>query len=108
MKKKLLYPQRMLSKTTLAHIHFILKSNWSLQGETFKKMTTNSINSSVPSTDNVTFLPFTWQTTDDIEQRGSDSMPVHWGFIAAVIAIIFYGVNYVPVKKFYTGDGESK
>ena len=27
------------------------------------------------------------------------------GFIAAAIAIMFFGSNYLPVKQFDTGDG---
>jgi len=28
------------------------------------------------------------------------------GFVGAFIAIIFFGSNFIPVKKFDTGDGE--
>lgn len=45
-------------------------------------------------------------TTAPIRNDGDDeTIPVYWGFIATVIAIIFYGVNYAPVKRFDTGDG---
>ena len=27
------------------------------------------------------------------------------GYIGAIIAIIFFGTNFVPIKKFDTGDG---
>ena len=32
--------------------------------------------------------------------------PEYLGFITAGIAVIFYGSNFVPVKKFETGDGK--
>ncbi|KAI8761554.1 transmembrane protein 144 [Biomphalaria glabrata] len=31
--------------------------------------------------------------------------PVFVGYICAFIAVIMYGSNFVPIKKFYTGDG---
>jgi hypothetical protein len=31
-----------------------------------------------------------------------------WGFSMAGIAILFYGSNFVPIKKFETGDGKNK
>ncbi|GFO15981.1 transmembrane protein 144-like [Plakobranchus ocellatus] len=31
--------------------------------------------------------------------------PVFVGYICAIIAVVLYGSNFVPVKKFYTGDG---
>ncbi|GFR90982.1 transmembrane protein 144 [Elysia marginata] len=31
--------------------------------------------------------------------------PVYVGFICAIVAVILYGSNFVPVKKYYTGDG---
>ncbi|XP_062513953.1 transmembrane protein 144-like isoform X2 [Corticium candelabrum] len=36
---------------------------------------------------------------------GASSQKVHIGFIAAAIAVIFFGSQYLPVKKFDTGDG---
>ena len=36
----------------------------------------------------------------------SDSIPEYVGFIAVIIAILFYGITYAPVKKFDTGDGK--
>ena len=27
------------------------------------------------------------------------------GYVGAAIAVVFFGSNYVPVKKFPTGDG---
>ncbi|KAJ8297482.1 hypothetical protein KUTeg_024013 [Tegillarca granosa] len=32
-------------------------------------------------------------------------IPAAWGYISAVIAVVFYGSNFAPVKKFETGDG---
>ena len=29
------------------------------------------------------------------------------GWVGVVIAVLFFGSNFVPVKKFDTGDGES-
>ncbi|KAL3880825.1 hypothetical protein ACJMK2_033032 [Sinanodonta woodiana] len=34
-----------------------------------------------------------------------DSTPVYLGYIAAGVAVLFYGSNFAPVKKFETGDG---
>ncbi|ELT94008.1 hypothetical protein CAPTEDRAFT_3325 [Capitella teleta] len=34
-----------------------------------------------------------------------ESIPELWGFIAAAVAVILFGSNFVPVKKFETGDG---
>ncbi|KAH9513939.1 hypothetical protein Btru_031800 [Bulinus truncatus] len=31
--------------------------------------------------------------------------PVSVGYICAFVAVIMYGSNFVPIKKFYTGDG---
>lgn len=33
------------------------------------------------------------------------STPLYVGFIGAIVACIFFGSNFVPVKKFETGDG---
>ena len=32
--------------------------------------------------------------------------PAMWGYIAVLIASVFFGSNLVPVKKFETGDGK--
>lgn len=32
-------------------------------------------------------------------------IPTYWGYIGLAIAVFFFGSNYVPVKKFETGDG---
>ncbi|CAL1544403.1 unnamed protein product [Lymnaea stagnalis] len=31
--------------------------------------------------------------------------PVYVGYICAFVAVIMYGSNFVPIKKYYTGDG---
>jgi hypothetical protein len=36
----------------------------------------------------------------------SASVPEVFGFIAAGVAVFFFGSNFVPVKRFETGDGE--
>ena len=33
-------------------------------------------------------------------------MPPVWGYIAVLVASVFFGSNLVPVKKFETGDGK--
>ncbi|XP_033743265.1 transmembrane protein 144-like [Pecten maximus] len=35
----------------------------------------------------------------------ADTLAPEWGYIAALVAVVFYGSNFVPVKKFETGDG---
>ena len=32
-------------------------------------------------------------------------IPIYWGYISAIIAVLLFGSNFVPVKKFETGDG---
>ena len=32
--------------------------------------------------------------------------PVYVGYICALITVLLYGSNFVPVKKYYTGDGK--
>lgn len=32
-------------------------------------------------------------------------VPPLWGFIGLVIAVLFFGSNYLPVKQYETGDG---
>ena len=36
----------------------------------------------------------------------ADIYPEYVGFLTAVVAIVFYGTNFAPVKKFDTGDGK--
>lgn len=50
--------------------------------------------------DNTTILLTT------IEPDTPGGFPVYWGYISCVIAIFFFGSNFVPVKKFETGDGK--
>lgn len=35
----------------------------------------------------------------------TDTLAPEWGYIAALVAVVFYGSNFVPVKKYETGDG---
>ena len=35
----------------------------------------------------------------------SSPVPVVWGYVAVIITVVFFGSNFVPVKKFETGDG---
>ena len=35
-----------------------------------------------------------------------DIYPEYVGFLTAGVAILFYGTNFAPVKKFDTGDGK--
>lgn len=39
-------------------------------------------------------------------QEPSKPYPEYVGYISALVAIFMYGSNFVPVKQFYTGDGE--
>lgn len=36
----------------------------------------------------------------------SDEFPLYTGYIGAIVAVIVFGSNFIPVKKFETGDGE--
>ena len=36
----------------------------------------------------------------------SGDIPGYLGYVSCVIAILFFGSNFVPVKKFETGDGK--
>ena len=38
--------------------------------------------------------------------EGGDAGPTYVGFICAGVAVLFFGSNFVPVKKFETGDGK--
>jgi len=35
----------------------------------------------------------------------SNVIPAAWGYFAVTVAALFFGSNFVPVKKFETGDG---
>ena len=35
----------------------------------------------------------------------ADPIPVYCGYIASVVAVVLFGSNFIPVKKFETGDG---
>ncbi|XP_052077458.1 transmembrane protein 144-like isoform X2 [Mytilus californianus] len=56
-----------------------------------------------------THVPMTsWTNSTDFQTTAVPSqgeIPEYWGFIAAGIAILFYGSNFVPVKQYETGDG---
>jgi len=52
-----------------------------------------------------TLSPFANTTNATCPETSSD-IPQAWGFISAGIAILFFGTNFAPVKKFDTGDGE--
>lgn len=32
-------------------------------------------------------------------------IPAYWGYLSLVIAVFFFGSNYLPVKQYETGDG---
>ena len=40
-----------------------------------------------------------------LQSGGGDAGPTYVGFICAGVAVLFFGSNFVPVKKFETGDG---
>lgn len=46
-----------------------------------------------------TLIPLPTAAPDD------DKYPMYLGFISALVAVVFYGTNFAPVKKFDTGDG---
>lgn len=57
---------------------------------------------------NYTTIPgYNITTTEVLTATEGDSgeIPKYWGFITIAIAVFFYGVTYVPTKKFDTGDG---
>lgn len=57
-----------------------------------------------------TILPVTstepsWISIETTAASPPEEIPELWGFITAGIAILFFGSNFVPVKKYETGDG---
>ena len=56
---------------------------------------------------------FTVSVTNDVSMftdvapthMSHSDIPLSLGFIAAAVAAVFFGSNFVPVKKFETGDG---
>ncbi len=42
---------------------------------------------------------------DDMSEK--TAYPNYVGYIASVVAIVFFGSNFLPVKKFETGDGKT-
>jgi len=70
-------------------------------------------------TTGVTNVTTPWQSTTEILLTDTTSTHISstaappefsefWGFIMAGIAVLFYGSNFVPIKKFETGDGKNK
>ncbi|KAL5014967.1 hypothetical protein ScPMuIL_009237, partial [Solemya velum] len=55
--------------------------------------------------ENVTFNPSSFSTSTSSPNCTADPIPTFWGYIAAGVAILFYGSNNAPVKTFETGDG---
>lgn len=49
-------------------------------------------------------LNYTNSSVGPAGENGS-SGPTYVGFICAGVAVVFFGSNFVPVKKFETGDG---
>ena len=43
--------------------------------------------------------------TDSCNTTGNETYPSYVGFIGAAVSVVFYASNFVPVKKFETGDG---
>lgn len=39
--------------------------------------------------------------------EGADHL-VYLGYIGAIVAVLFFGSNFVPVKKYETGDGKKR
>ena len=35
------------------------------------------------------------------------AIPEYLGYIACAVAVLFFGTNFIPVKQFKTGDGNS-
>ena len=52
-------------------------------------------------------------TTEDVSMytmapthmSAHSDIPASLGFVAAAVAAVFFGSNFVPVKRFETGDG---
>jgi len=70
--------------------------------------------SSYNTTEPTTLIPTTEPSFDTTTEPSHSSTaqpddgpayPKYLGFICAGIAVVFYGSNFVPVKKFETGDG---
>ncbi|XP_041358403.1 transmembrane protein 144-like isoform X2 [Gigantopelta aegis] len=43
--------------------------------------------------------------TDPCNSTGNETYPTYLGFIGAGVSVVFYASNFIPVKKFETGDG---
>ena len=54
-----------------------------------------------------THVPKVQTTTGSVPDNGTNAtVPLYVGFISAGVAVLFFGSNFVPVKKFETGDGK--
>ena len=53
-----------------------------------------------------TSLPYIQTTAANSTGGDNTTYPQYVGFIMAGIAVVFFGSNFVPVKKFETGDGK--
>lgn len=45
-------------------------------------------------------------STNSTSSCGSSDGKEWLGYIGAIIAVVFFGSNFVPVKKYETGEGE--
>ena len=45
--------------------------------------------------------------SNDTSSGGSEAKDVALGTFGALLAIVLFGSNFIPVKKYDTGDGES-
>jgi hypothetical protein len=50
-------------------------------------------------TNTTTVAPFTTTTI------APNSVPTYVGYIGVLISVVFLGSNFLPIKKFETGDG---
>lgn len=55
--------------------------------------------------DNMYFFNTTTEEIPTTEHTPADDIPHYVGYICACVAVLFFGSNFVPVKKFETGDG---
>lgn len=71
--------------------------------ETDTTVIEKNVTLSTVSPGNVTYTTSHSSTTPKPQ---NNTYPEYVGFICAGIAVVFYGSNFIPVKKFDTGDGE--
>ncbi|XP_076467448.1 transmembrane protein 144-like isoform X2 [Babylonia areolata] len=97
------------------HLISTMTSFWiiCLCGIVFCSSTTEAAVVSANSTDGEIYYPLDTDAHSSVEtttasntsaDNGTD-YPEYVGFITAGVAVIFYGSNFVPVKKYETGDG---